>query len=77
MEFSEEPPKVNWPQVFEDMKARGYAPSRVAITIGREWSTVQYWVKGNEPRHFDGEKILRLHATICGEDLNQRRRRGE
>lgn len=77
MEFFPETPPISWRKVFDDMKERGYAFSRAATTIGREWSTVQRWLAGAEPPYLDGEKILRLHALVCGEDLNQRRRRGE
>lgn len=75
--FNPEAPKINWRQVFEDMKAKGYPKTRAATTIGKEWSTVQRWLDDGDPPHLYGEKILRLHSFVCGPELTERRRRGE
>lgn len=77
MEFAPESPKINWRQVFDDMREKGFSYYRACCAIGREWSTVQRWLAGGEPPFLVGERILRLHALVCGSELNEQRRRGE
>lgn len=77
MEFTPDMPKIDWRQIFNDMKAKGFSKTRAALTLGKEWSTVQRWVNGSDPAHLEGERILRLHELVCGADLTAQRRRGE
>lgn len=63
--------RVDWRGIFQDLRDSGFPAYRVAGCIGREWSTVQRWVEGVEPRHSDGEAILALHARWCGKDRTE------
>ncbi len=67
------PRKVNWTQIIQDMRHAGMIYSAQATALGKEWSTFQRWMDGSELKYGDGTALLRLHMTVCGEDLTIKR----
>lgn len=76
MSFDIYPEILPWRQIFDDMKAAGYAYSKQATMMGTPWSTYQDWMAGKtEPRYSHGVAILAMHKAICGPELTAQRQR--
>lgn len=69
------PARVDWVQVLEDLHLAGITGYRVAALLGMEWSTVQGWLRGQEPRHSTGQALLELHRRYCSPQATQKRQR--
>lgn len=67
------PREINWIQIIEDIKAEYGTYSCIAKALGVEWSTVQGWRQGCEPRFTNGSGLLMIHAKICGGKRTQQR----
>lgn len=63
--------RVNWRQIFLDLSTQGISGYRVAQLMQIEWSTVQHWLNGGEPRHGYGQALLSIHSRYCGESLTK------
>lgn len=64
---------IDWPQVIEDIRGNGLKYSDIGKILGVEWSTLQGWRSGCEPRYRSGANILLLHASQCGLELMKQR----
>lgn len=67
------PAVINWRDVLNDLRDAGYSGYRIAALLGKEWSTVQGWNEGKEPRHSSGVALLTLHTRYCGAQATQKR----
>ena len=67
------PPRIDWRRILDDLRDHGCTGYRVAIALGTEWSTVQRWREGAEPRYGYGRALLRLHAQHCGAGMTLKR----
>lgn len=65
--------RVRWTDVMADLNAAGVSGYRVANLLACEWSTVQRWMQGSEPRHSYGAALLELHTRYCGACATQQR----
>lgn len=63
------PAHRNWPRIIAEIKS-GYGVHhrkrlsnyKLGLIIGRDEGTVRGWSEGTQPKHFDGELLLQLHA---------------
>ena len=67
------PKEIDWAVISDDIKGSGLCYFRQAIALGKEWSTLQKWRNGAQPRFCDGHALLMLHTKICGEELTKKR----
>lgn len=58
------PQKIDWGRILDELRAAGVSTYRVAMLLGKDWDTVNGW-RRHEPRHCDGEALLRLHSEAC------------
>lgn len=65
--------RVDWRAVLEDLRGCECSGYRLAALLGIEWSTVQRWLQGSEPRHSYGVAILEVHTRFCGAAMSQQR----
>ncbi len=64
---------IDWVQLIEDIRANGLKYAGIGRVLGVEWSTLQGWRDGCEPRYRSGANLLLLHAKQCGLELMQQR----
>jgi len=67
------PREIDFVQVIEDIKQAAGSYSVVCRTLGIEWSTLQRWRKGSQPRFREGSGLLLMHAQQCGTEQTQQR----
>lgn len=67
------PAKVDWAQILHDLRIANLTGYQVALMLGMEWSTVQRWQEGSEPRHSTGVALLELHRLYCSPAATQKR----
>lgn len=58
--------RVHWFRVLVDLNRAGYSTREFAHAIGVPRSTITGWKAGAEPRHSDGERLLRLWCHAVG-----------
>lgn len=69
------PVKVDFGELMRDMHEKGVPYTHQALSIGKEWSTLQMWMKGAQPRFSSGLALLALHSRICGQQMTLKRLR--
>lgn len=62
------PKKIDWSQVFEDLKNHGLSPYRLEELTGYTASTIQRWAQGTEPKDSAANCILQIHTNFCGNE---------
>ena len=67
------PKIVPWNRVLCDLMDSGLTASAICELIDVQWSSLQRWRDGTDPKHSIGNAILRLHKRHCGAELNARR----
>lgn len=66
------PPAVDWWQVINDLRIRGYASITIGQAIGVPRSTIIDWsLCRYEPRFSDAERLLRLWSSVLGKPVEQ------
>lgn len=68
------PVEYDWPRLMREMRAAGWTPYKVAMTICADHATAYSWEKGSEPRHGYGAALLTLHRTVCGLEASEKLR---
>ncbi len=64
-------PRVDWWQVLADLDKNGCPIKRICYLLDLPPSTVSGWKShGKEPRHADGERLIRLWAEWTGNHRN-------
>lgn len=58
--------RVNWFQLFAQLKASGWSLYRIVGHLGVSKSTLIGWKMGVEPRHADGERLILLWLEVTG-----------
>lgn len=58
--------RVDWFRILADLMHRGFLLSHVAHQIDAPRTTVMGWRDGIEPRHDDGERLLRFWSECTG-----------
>lgn len=66
-------PEMDWPQIGDDIKARGMSYSQQALRLEKTQSTLEKWLQGAQPRFGDGAAWLSLHTKVCGPALTEQR----
>lgn len=67
------PKKLPWEEIFHDLNRHGVSAYQASILIGENWSSLQRWQRGTEPKYSVGVSILTLHTIHCGEELTEKR----
>lgn len=67
------PIEIYWPTIIRDLADHGLCYRQQANSIGCEWTTLQRWKNGSQPRFNNGHALLILHSKICGIALTQKR----
>lgn len=60
------PVVIDWTRLMTELRAAGWTPYKVAITLCTDHPTAYSWEKGSEPRHSYGAALLVLHRNVCG-----------
>lgn len=63
---------TDWPRVMRELRAAGWTPYKVALTLCCEHPTAYSWEKGSEPRHSLGAALLNLHRAVCGQEASEK-----
>lgn len=54
--------KHDWPKIIKEIEASGITLYKLASMLGKQLVQVQRWRDGSEPRHHEGEMLLRVLA---------------
>lgn len=57
-------PAVDWNEVFLGLRREGYTMHDVAGLVGIPRSTLMSWRSGAEPRHQDGETVIKFWSEV-------------
>lgn len=60
--------RVDWFKVLVDLSRCGTRSLAIANRIGVSKTTVERWGQGSEPRHEDGEMLVRIWCLKTGKD---------
>ncbi len=53
-------PPIDWNRIFLVLRGEGYTLRDVSNFVGIPRATLQGWMSGAEPRHQDGETVIRF-----------------
>ena len=56
--------RVNWFSVLTDIKYKGVSLTGIRDVTGIPESTLRGYKSGSEPKHVDGEKIIKLWCSL-------------
>jgi hypothetical protein len=57
-----DPIRHDWPQVIRELEAVGITKYKMALMMHRQYVQIQRWASGVEPKHYEGEMLLAIHA---------------
>lgn len=63
--------RVDWFQVIVDLSRRGYTSQSIADAIDVPKSTFLGWKQGAEPKHVEGERLVRLWMELTQQPREQ------
>lgn len=49
--------------IIAELEASGITLYKLSVMVGRQYGIVQRWKNGAIPKHPDGERLLKIHAT--------------
>lgn len=61
----------DWPQIIRDLEARGVTIHTISKMMRRQFVQVQRWLNGVEPKHYEGEMLLLIHAEYVPRETLQ------
>lgn len=64
--MSETTTRLDWFRIIDDLKRQGVSLYGIEVAIGVSVDKLFNYKRGGEPRHSDGEKLLRLWAQVTG-----------
>lgn len=70
------PATPDWPAILADIHAAGVSYRQQAILLEVEYSTLQRWLQGTEPKYWMGNEILAMLLRTCGAEQHARRTGG-
>lgn len=63
--------RIDWFQVLTDLSRRGLTVAAIAHQVGIPKATLMGWKNlGHEPRHADGERMLKFWARVMAVDID-------
>lgn len=57
-----EPQHHNWPAIIAEIEAAGISHYKLACMMHRQLNQIRRWKQGCEPRHYEGQMLLMIHA---------------
>lgn len=66
-----DPIRHNWPQIIRDLEAAGLTLHTISKMMRRQYVQVQRWLDGTEPKHYEGELLLLIHAEHVSRETLQ------
>jgi hypothetical protein len=61
---------IDWARLMRELRAAGWTPYKVAMTLCADHPTAYSWAQGSEPRHSYGAALLNLHRSVCGQEAS-------
>lgn len=58
---------IDWFRVIYDLNKNGYSTRAIAKKINLPYPTTNGWKHGAEPKHSDGEKLIKLWIEVTGQ----------
>lgn len=65
------PTRVDWFKIIDDLKRQGVSLYGICAAIGVSPQKLCGYKQGSEPKHGDGEKLLKLWCQVTGKDREQ------
>ncbi len=59
-----EPEKVDFAKIIAEIEAAGITAYKLACMLRRQINQVKRWKAGSEPKHYEGEMLLLIHAEF-------------
>lgn len=60
-----QPARHDFAAMIEDLRQAGISHYKLGVMLERQTVQVQRWAAGSQPKHYEGECIIAIHATIC------------
>jgi len=60
-----QPARHDFAAMIEDLRRAGISHYKLGVMLERQTVQVQRWASGSQPKHYEGECIIAIHATIC------------
>jgi len=57
-----DPKREDWPAIIAAIEAAGITHYKIACMMHRQYNQVTQWKKGTEPKHYEGQMLLMIHA---------------
>ena len=67
-----EPEKHDWPTVIAEIEKAGITTHKLATMMHREFTQIKRWKAGSEPKHYEGEMLLLIHAEYVSRGTDNR-----
>lgn len=60
-----EPTRHDFRKIIAELEAAGITTYKIALMCRRAYGTVKHWKQTGRVEHYDGEKLLLIHAEYC------------
>lgn len=60
-----DPQRIDFKQIIAELEAAGVSIYKISAMCGRGFNTVKHWKDGGQPRHFEGQILLAIHAEYA------------
>lgn len=67
----ETPTRISWFRVFNELKAAGWSLYRIENELDIAKSTLNGWKDGAEPKHTDGEMLIKLWQIVTSKQRTE------
>lgn len=57
-----QPVRHDWPAIIRELEAAGITQYKLAVMMHRQIGWVQRIAQGQQPKHYEGEMLLSIHA---------------
>jgi hypothetical protein len=63
-----DPIKIDFPKVIAEIESAGITPYKISLMMHRRVDIVIRWKKGQEPKHYEGQMLLMIHAEYVSRE---------
>lgn len=56
------PQPIDFKKIIAELEAVGVTVHKISLMMHRQWAKVDRWKHGQQPKHYEGQMLLSIHA---------------
>lgn len=62
------PDPIDFSKIIAEIESAGISLYKISLMMHRKYRTVQRWTEGAQPKHYEGEMLLAIHAEYVSRE---------